>query len=296
MRSTSVGDTEMLQPVAGTKAATIAKDRKGVVDAHRATLGALYHVSVPFPSLWTIEDSYLIHLTCTAEFYDCGAIVRAQINSYLRKESQRKSILAHCEIHPYEMVSLGFGVEADWIVQEAAIFIIHKSAYSWRQYRADFDRLPGSLAGIMLRKRELFKQRLKDIDFALLRMQPLESSWQHRFAISHFRQWFSKQIDESYTSELNVNHGRPYRLIACSEPPHLLTPKDFSDLCGASSSALPLEWNKVAQAWKDTFAIARKIVRPLLVDATIRKGYLHEFRDLRFIAIADNELPWKQKK
>lgn len=185
MRSTSVGDTEMLQSTAPSATQTTSlndlySQRIQAVNAHRAILGALYHVPVAFPACWSLNDPFIDLLAENARFYGYGTIIQVQIHSYLRQESQRLSVLKHCDSHSYEMLEFEVGIEADWIVKEAAVYILNQDAKQWAQGKAELDEINSSIATVLAEKRHKFEQKLRDADLALFQIGLPSPAYKHQ--------------------------------------------------------------------------------------------------------------------
>lgn len=293
MRSTSVGDTEMLHWTAGTDD-TLTNERRGVARVHATMLGALYHVPPNIGTAWSPEVKIRIEtLVRTTEFYGCTELTRVHITNFLA--SHRYSILKECKTRPFDMVGLGTTLEADWVLQEAATFIIARDARE--KIPDDWKRDHATLWALLENKRARLIERTKDVELKLLYLRPTTSDPKaaHR-AMDYFRHLLAQA---GPIHAMKASYAQTLRQMQNREGPFDLTEsvvKHYFGLFTSTFTSRHIGFDSIDNEWDYVLAEVRRTIAPLLTDVTALVQSTPSSANLRFMTIEDDELPWKHRK
>lgn len=122
----------------------------------------------------------------------------------------RDAVLEYCTSEPYPAVKFGAYAQADWIVKEAATYIIARDISMRNPVEAETSgRYAGPFAHIQ-RKREQLSQGLREAELELYRLTP-GPGLAGRLAIAYFRHCLSQH---GASDTLQPGHAEAYRTIS----------------------------------------------------------------------------------
>ena len=166
--------------------------------------------------------------------------------------------------------------------------------------KQDYDTVQSSVASLGLtpffdKRLSQFVERLQACERSMFLMQPRRKGGDQAVtALSYFRQWLSAELLQGHGSDLSGAYAKMYHTIEKENVPEEENQdaiRNFASqvLRGSGTTHLAQLVSEVEAVFK----AAAEIIRPILKDST---GFQPEGedpdRDLTFMQIRDEELPW----
>lgn len=309
MRSNCVGDSEMISsmlrsPSQATSAHPLEltwrdETRERTVRAHQAILGCLYHVAPTF-GIELVQDTRqaIVAFANLTQYYDCSQVTKMHIRDFLC--ARRDQVLSF-ELGMVHMLELGVKAEADWIVKECAAYIICQERWSYNSSKSAMIRKGASMTGVLElinEKRRVALEELRAVDSKLLYLHSRTVGVASRLASAYFQ--LCMGMVRSNVKPWSRYYASFYRQIFAVEGRFALTKMRLEAAFGKITkdcSGTKVDYDDIEVYWNYTLMEqAKAIVAPVLKDVTVRKSATTETTALRFMTIADDELPWKANK
>ena len=259
------------------------KKRVECIQAHRDLFGTLYHVLPSFDQP-TFEGmrSAIQAIAKTAEIYGSEHVAKVYLDSHL--SAHREEMLELCSKSPVIMLEFATALKSYYYFKEAATHLIGRSDRFFSAAQPQLKEL--DLDTLLNQKRDEFVAKLKDCDFALLRMQPRTQAYSGSMnhAIGFFRQWFIDRLKSGQGSNLRPSYAQVYYAIAkkgfslADQPQANDVGRYLSQFNANILHNIEVEY--LQRELDSVFIDAAEIIKTIMVDNTVRgvKKEVHSWR------------------
>jgi len=264
------------------------------VKAHREMLGTLHHLEPAFsPGCWKEAKAFVLVLIETAGAYGCGHVVKVHIENYFH--SRRWDTLYSCAVGSVEMLAIAVSIKSDWVFKEAATYLIGGEEEEYEAAKPKLEEL--GVRTLFERKRAEFIQRLQKCELEMFAHTVTEPDG-NQLAIHVFREWLSHRLKSGQGSSLRCHYEFVYRDLHEGEHYDLTKDWEIQNLLKSLSNTVKSErlMVDVELGVKATFAWARCVIVPIMLNLTLAEGMFDTWLPLTFMGVDDDELPWVKAK